>query len=66
MDLTIQTWIFNNAKYHLVIFFKFRGRYFTSLAMLGLEAKASVFSTVKENLILFFGKFSVFVLVVIN
>ena len=42
--------IFNNAKLYHAIFFKFGDRFFTSLNMLGFEAKANICSTIKENL----------------
>ena len=48
MDLTIQIRIFNNVKDRL----RFGDRSFTSLAMLGFEEKTSIFSRIKENLIL--------------
>ena len=57
--------IFNNVKHCHEICLTFGDRIFTSLTMLGLEAEASICSTVKENLLLYCSKFLVFVITVI-
>ena len=66
MELTIQTRIFNNIKYRHAICLKFGYNFFISLTMLELEVKASICSTIEENLILYCRKFSAFVVDVIN
>ena len=66
MNLTIQMGIFINVKHFNVMFLKFGGSFFTSLTMLGLEAKVSICSAIEENLILYCPKFSTFVVAVIN
>ena len=53
MDQTIQMKIFNKVKDCHTICLKFEDNFFTSLTMLGPEAKAGIFSTMKENLILY-------------
>ena len=45
---------------------KFGDRFFTYLTMLKLEAKASICSAIKENIILYCLKFSAFVVAAIS
>ena len=66
MGLTIQMKIFNNVKHRHTICLKLGDIFFTFLAMLGCEAKASTGLAINENLILYCRKFSAFVVAVIN
>ena len=66
MNLTIRRAIFNNVKHHHAVCLKFGDRFFTSLTMLGVQAKASIFSKIKENLPLYCRQYSAFVIAVIT
>ena len=66
MDLNIQVKIFNYVKYRHKMCLKFADRFFTSLTMLGLQAKASVCSRIKENLLLYCHTFSVIIIAAIT
>ena len=66
MGLTIWLRMLNNAKHRSAIYLKFEGRlFFFSLSMLGLQSKVSINSTIKENLLLYYRKFSAFVVAVV-
>ena len=51
MDLTIQMSIFDNLKRCKTICLKFGDKLLTPLTISGLEAKASICSAIKENLV---------------
>ena len=53
MGVTIPMRMCNNVKHRDAIYLKFGDRFFTSLAMLGLESKGSISSTIKGNLLLY-------------
>ena len=65
MDLSIRMRVTYNVKHRYAIHLKFGGKFWTSLTKLVLEAKASICSTIKENLLLYCRRFSAFVVVVI-
>ena len=65
MDLHIRMRIIYSVKHRLSVRLKFGETFLTSLTKLVLEAKASIRSTIKEIILLYFRKFSVFVIVVI-
>ena len=63
MDLFIQMSVVYSVKYRYAIRLKFAEKFFTSLTKLVLQAKAIICSTIKENLLLYFRKFSAFVFI---
>ena len=65
MDLSIRMRVMYNVKHRYVIHLKFGNKFLISLTKLVLEAKASIYSIIKENLLLYCRKFSAFVVVVI-
>ena len=56
---------FFNGKYRYIICLKFGDKFLTSLTKLRLEAKATIFSTMKENRLLYCRKLMAFVIAVI-
>ena len=65
MDLSIRMSTVYIVKYRYTIRLKFRDKFLTSLIKLVLQAKASICSTIKKNLLLYCRKFSAFVVDVI-
>ena len=65
MDPSIRIRIIYNVKHRYTIRLKFGDKFLTSLTKPVLEGKASICSTIKENLLLYCRKFSAFVVVVI-
>ena len=64
MDLPIQIRIIYNVKHLHVIRLKFGDRCLTFLSKLVLEGKASISSTVQENLVLYCRRFLAFAVAV--
>ena len=54
-----------NVKLRYAIRWKFADKFLTSLTKLVVKVRASICSTIKENLLLYCGKFLTFVVVVI-
>ena len=65
MDLPTGMKIIFNVKHSDVIRLKFRAKFLTFITKLVLEGKASIYYTIKENLLLYCRKFSAFVAVFI-
>ena len=65
MDLSVQMKIIYNVEQRDAIRLKFGDNFLTSLTKLHLQAKDSICSKIKENLLLHYRKFSIFVVVVI-
>ena len=57
--------MFSKVKPSNVIYLKLGDRFVTSLTMLGLAAKGSISSIIKENLLLYCRKFSALLVAVI-
>ena len=57
MDRSIRMRIIYNVKHRFVICLKFGDKFLTFLTKLVLERKASIFSTIEENLLLYCRKF---------
>ena len=58
--------MFYNVKHRYAVRLKFGDKFLTSLTMLVLQVKASIYSAVKEIVLLYCRKFSAFVEDVIN
>ena len=65
MDLSIQMKIIYNVEQRDPIRLKFGDNFLTSLTKLYLQAKGSICSKIKENLLLYYRKFSTYVVVLI-
>ena len=65
MNLSTQMKVIYNVKHRYAIRLKFGEKFLTSLTKLVLPVKASICSTVEENLLLYCCKFSAFVVAVI-
>ena len=65
MGLPIRMRMFNNVKNRDVIYLKLAGIFSTSITTLELESKGSISSSIEENLLLYFLKFSTFLVVII-
>ena len=65
MDLPIRMTIIFNLKQRYSIHLKFEDKFLTSLTKLLLEAKASIGSAIKENVLLYCLKISSFIVIVI-
>ena len=65
MDLSIRMRVIYNLKHRCAICLKFGDKSLLFLTKLVLEAKASICSTINENLFLYCRRFSAFVVVVI-
>ena len=61
MDLSIQMRVMYNAKHRYAVCLNFEDKLLNSLNKIVLEAKASVCTTVKKNLLLYCCKFLTFV-----
>ena len=65
MDLSIQIRFIYNVRHRNAFWLKVGDKLLTFLTMLVLEKKASICSTINENLLLYCRKFSAFVVSVI-
>ena len=66
MHLRIRMRLIYSVKCRYAIRLKFRDKFLTSLTKLVLEMKSSIYSTIKENILLYLFKFLAFAFVVIK
>ena len=65
MNLSTRMRVNYDVKHRYAVRLRFRDKLLTSITKLVLEVKTNICFTIKENLLLYCGKFSAFVVVVI-